>query len=173
MAEEMVSRESALENVLIMVERLAFLHYAFVKTLEDEFSGETAKRVAEAAIDEYGRLAASSATERIEAQGLGVTLANFKYGKDLPSMGWRAAPIEMPGDKPAGKISKITYCPLAETWQRLGPAGRRIGRMYCGIDQAKYKAYGKGYRCFHDKNALDGDDCCIIRVELDEPENES
>ncbi|MDR3354456.1 MAG: L-2-amino-thiazoline-4-carboxylic acid hydrolase [Synergistaceae bacterium] len=165
MDKEMVSGDLALENVLIMAERIAFLHYSFVKTLEDEFSEEEAKRLTLKAIDEYGRLTANSATEKIEAQGLDLTLANYRYGKDLPSVGWKAVPIEMPEDKPDGKISKIVSCPLAVAWQKLGEDGRRIGRLYCWIDQMKYKAYGKGYRCFHDKNVLDGDDCCIVRVE--------
>lgn len=51
---------------------------------------------------------------------------NFRYGKDLPSVGWEYTPIAMPEDKPAGKISKITYCPLAATWKKL-PDGCRLG----------------------------------------------
>lgn len=98
-----------------------------------------------------------------------MTLMNFRYGKDLPSVGWEYTPIAMPEDKPAGKISKITYCPLAATWKKL-PDGCRLGRYYCWIDQMKYKHYGRGYHCFHDKNAMDGDECCIIRCELREPE---
>lgn len=70
----------------------------------------------------------------------------------------------MPDDKPCGKISKITLCPLAEVWKKLGEDGIRLGRMYCYVDQAKFGAYGKGYECVHDKNTLDGDECCVIRV---------
>lgn len=171
MNEEIVSRELALENVLIMAERLALLHYAFAKTLEQELSEEAAKTLTLKAIDEYGRLAAKAAMEKVEIQGLKPTLSNYKHGKDLPSMGWKSGPIEMPADKPNGKISKITYCPLADIWGKLGMDGKRLGRLYCWVDQAKYKAYGKGYRCFHDKNVLDGDSCCIIRVEPDGPED--
>jgi hypothetical protein len=171
MSEEIVSRELALENVLIMAERLALLHYAFAKTLEQELPEEAAKRLTLKAIDEYGRLAAKSVMEKIDGQRLKPTLSNFKHGKDLPSMGWKFVPIAMPAEKPKGKISKITYCPLADTWAKLGADGERLGRLYCGVDQAKYKAYGKGYRCFHDQNALDGDGCCIIRVEQDGPED--
>lgn len=172
MSEEVVSKELALENVLIMAERLALLHYAFAKTLEQEFSEKTAKILILKAIGEYGRLAAASATEKLKEQDRKITLANYKYGKDLPSMGWETEPVEMPADKPAGKISKITYCPLADTWQKLVPDGKRLGRLYCLIDQAKYETYGKGYRCFHDKNVLDGDGHCIIRVELDTLEDD-
>ncbi|QAT48360.1 hypothetical protein EQM14_00395 [Caproiciproducens sp. NJN-50] len=166
MVEEQVSGEKAVENVLIMAERLAFLHYAFAKTLEDALPKETAETLIRSAIEKYGQLAAESVMENLKQQGLKPTLKNFKYGKDLPSMGWKFVPMEMPADKPEGKISKITYCPMAEAWKKLGPDGVRLGKRYCQIDQEKYKAYGKGYKCFHDRNTMDGDDCCVIRVEL-------
>ncbi len=124
----------------------------------------------EKAILEYGRLAAEAVTQKLEEQGLAPTLANYRLGKDLPSMGWDYGPIGMPPEKPHGKISKVTRCPLAEVWKSLGEEGLRLGRYYCWVDQAKYAAYGKGYRCLHDKNTMDGDDCCVIRVELEAPE---
>ena len=169
MSEETMPREKAVEDVRIMAERMAFLHYAFAKTLSEMLSAVEADHLTRMAIEEYGRLAAASVTEHLEEQGKPVTLMNFRYGKDLPSVGWEYTPIAMPEDKPAGKISKITYCPLAATWKKL-PDGCRLGRYYCWIDQMKYKHYGRGYHCFHDKNAMDGDECCIIRCELREPE---
>ncbi|MEA4871507.1 MAG: L-2-amino-thiazoline-4-carboxylic acid hydrolase [Synergistaceae bacterium] len=171
MIEETVSQKQATENVLIMAERLAFLYYAFAKTLEDELSSDKAKILTLKAIDMYGRLAAESAAQQLEIQGLETTLENFKFGKDLPSAGWESAKIEKPADKPCEKISKITFCPLADSWKKLGDDAKRLGRLYCGVDQAKFKAYGKGYLCFHDKNVLDGDDYCIIRVTSDDSQN--
>lgn len=44
----------------------------------------------------------------------------------------------------------------------------KIGYIYCYVDQAKYEGYNKELKCFHDKNVLDGDDCCIIRVQKPE-----
>lgn len=170
MNEEFVSKESALENIMIMAERLAFLHYSFAKTLEEELSAELAEELISKSIVEYGRLAAVFAMERITDQGLETTLANYKHGKDLPSMGWKFSPMDLPSDKPKGKMTKVLYCPLAEIWGKLGADGERLGRLYCGVDQAKYKSYGKGYKCFHDKNILDGDDYCVIRVEQGESE---
>ena len=111
MCETTVSKELAVENVLIMAERLAFLHYAFAKTLEEELSPEKADKLTRKAIDKYGQLAAESAMKKIESQDLETTLLNFKHGKDLPSMGWQTAPIDKPNDRPCEKISKITYCP--------------------------------------------------------------
>lgn len=167
---EQIAREKALEDINILVERMALLHFAYARTLERELPPEQAKELTEKAILEYGRLAAEAVTRKLEEQGLPPTLANYRLGKDLPSMGWDYGPIGMPPEKPYGKISKVTRCPLAEVWKELGEEGRRLGRCYCRVDQAKYAAYGKGYRCLHDQNAMDGDDCCVIRVELEAPE---
>ena len=168
-----MSREqnTCVEDVRIMAERLAFLHYAYAKTITEHLPQPLADQLIEVAIDAYGKLAADSVMKTLHAQGLEPVVMNYKYGKDLPSVGWDYEPAVMPEDKPYGKVSKITRCPLAETWKELGEEGKRLGRRYCHVDQAKYKAYGKGYRCVHDKNTLDGDDCCIIRVELDGPDD--
>lgn len=170
MREERIPKERALEDINILIERLALLHVAYARTLERELPPERAKELTEKAILEYGRLAAEAVTQKLEEQGLAPTLANYRLGKDLPSMGWDYGPIGMPPEKPHGKISKVTRCPLAEVWKSLGEEGLRLGRYYCWVDQAKYAAYGKGYRCLHDKNTMDGDNCCVIRVELEAPE---
>ena len=107
-----------------------FLHYAFAKTLSEMLSAEEADHLTRMAIEEYGRLAAASVTEHLEEQGKPVTLMNFRYGKDLP-LWLEYTPIAMPEDKPAGKISKITYCPLAATWKKL-PDGCRLADTTAG-----------------------------------------
>ena len=40
MSEETMPREKAVEDVRIMAERMAFLHYAFAKTLSEMLSAE-------------------------------------------------------------------------------------------------------------------------------------
>lgn len=153
------------ENVLIMVERLAFLHYAFAKAISDALPSPQAEELIHTAIRTYGQLTADSVTKKLQEQGMEPKLKNYKYGKDLPSVGWEISPMEMPAGKAAGKISKVNFCPLAKIWKNLGDDGIRLGRAYCYVDQEKYRAYGKGYQCFHDQNTLDGADCCVIRVE--------
>lgn len=161
---ESKSKDRALEDVLIMTERLALLHYAFAKTLDEELPPEQARELTEKAIKLYGHIAAENAMKRIAELGLEPTLENYKYGGDLPSRGWEYAPAEKPKDLPCVGISKITFCPLGECWKKLGEDGRRLGRFYCWVDQAKYEAYGCGYGCVHDTNTLEGDDFCTIRV---------
>lgn len=170
MKEEFVTKESAVNDVRVMAERMAFLHFAFCDTLEKELGQEIASVLIKKSIEEYGKLAADAVMENLAEKGIKPELLNFRYGNDLPSLGWEYEPIQMPEDKPAGKICKVTHCPLADTWKSLGPDGVRLGRYYCNIDQMKYKAYGVGYPCHHDKNTLDGDDCCIIRCEYGDAE---
>ena len=170
MKEEFVTKESAVKDVRVMAERMAFLHFAFCDTLEKELGREKADVIIKKSIEEYGKLAADAVMDTLAEKGMKPELLNYKYGNDLPSIGWEFGPVQMPADKPAGKISKITYCPLAATWKKLGKDGIRLGRYYCYIDQMKYKAYGPGYPCYHDKNILEGDDCCIIRCEYGDSE---
>ena len=66
MSEETMPREKAVEDVRIMAERMAFLHYAFAKTLSEMLSAEEADHLTRMAIEEYGRLAAASVTEHLE-----------------------------------------------------------------------------------------------------------
>jgi hypothetical protein len=166
--EEKVSKESAIKNIYIMAERLAYIHYAFAKTLVDEFGEEQGRAIASKAIEKYGSIVAEIAQKNLETQGLEPILENYK---DLPSWGWDFVPVELPPEKPYGFSNKLENCPLANVWKNFGKDAESLGRIYCYVDQAKYGAFGKGYRCIHDKNILDGDEYCIIRVELDGPED--
>lgn len=160
---DMVLRETAEEDVSILTERIALLYYSFVQTLLDELGENQTEEITKKAIAAYGTICGARTAEKVLSQGLEPTLENYGRGKDLPSMGWKKGPFPIPEGLPEGTASKVEYCPFAEHWKDLDFA--RWGRLYCGVDQAKYAAYGKGYRCVHDKNTLDGDGCCIIRTE--------
>ena len=160
---DMVPRETAEEDVSILTERIALLYYSFVQALLGELGEERTREITKKAIASYGTICGARTAEKVVARGLEPTLENYGKGKDLPSMGWKKAPCSIPEGLPEGTASKVEYCPFAEHWKDMDFAA--WGRLYCGVDQAKYAAYGKGYRCVHDKNTLDGDDCCIIRTE--------
>ena len=168
MIEEKVSKELAIKNIYIMVERLAYIHYAFAKTLVEELGEDRGREIASRAIEKYGATVAGIVQKNLEGQGVEPILENYK---DLPSWGWDFAPVEPPPERPYGLSSKVTNCPLARAWKDLGKEAESLGRLYCRVDQAKYGAFGKGYLCVHDQNILDGDEYCIIRVELDGPED--
>ena len=154
------------KSVAILAERIALLHYAFVRTLIDELGEVTAEELTKRAIRTYGTLSGKRTEERVRSLGLPPVLENFQKGGDLPAVGWKKSPCPIPEGLPGGSAGKVEYCPLAKHWKDLG--FERWGRLYCGVDQAKYEAYGKGYTCVHDRNMLDGDDFCIVRVERGE-----
>jgi hypothetical protein len=63
-----------------------------------------------------------------------------------------------------GPRRRVTYCPLAATWQALG--FESLGRLYCGVDQAKYRAYNAQAELVHTCNVLDGDPYCEFDIRL-------
>ncbi|HHV42501.1 MAG TPA: L-2-amino-thiazoline-4-carboxylic acid hydrolase [Clostridiaceae bacterium] len=147
-----------LRDVHIMAERLAILYYRMVKNIIAEVGEERAEELVKKIIWEYGTDCGLNARKHVESLGEEAKLENFHLGNDLPSVGWTL------------EDDRILYCPFADTWKKLD--FEKWGRLYCFVDQAKYEGYNPDLRCFHDKNVLDGDDYCIIRVE--EPnENES
>ena len=158
--------KSAEEDVAILTERIALLYYAFVKKMAEELGEEHAIEITKAAINEYGSITGQEAERKVRELKFAPVIANYAKGKDLPSRGWKKGPQELAPDQPAGKAHRVDYCPFASAWKKLG--FERLGRYYCYVDQAKYAAYGKGYKCVHDKNLCDGDECCIIRVETEE-----
>lgn len=165
---ETVTKEFAEEEVGILAERIALLHYCFVDTLVQELGEEEAIAITQKAIERYGRIAGKQVEGKVIAMGLEPTLANYAKGRELPTLCWKKQPCDIPPGKPQGKAHRVDYCPFASTWKELD--FERLGRLYCGVDQAKYSAYGKGHVCVHDKNLCDGDDCCIVRVERNEGE---
>lgn len=161
----MVTQETAEEGIAILAERIALLYYSFVKTLMEDMGEEKTEELTRKVILTYGSMSGERTAEKVLAQGLPPTLENYGKGKDLPGIGWENAPFPISKGLPDGIAHKTTYCPFAKHWKELN--FEKWGRLYCHVDQAKYAAYGKGYKCVHDKNILDGDDCCIIRLEYD------
>lgn len=168
MQEEKISLEQAKEDVLIMADRLASLYYFMVNSILEDVDEETAERIVRRAIQKYGLDCGELARKKVEALGLPATLQNYRKGKDLPSLGWERTPL--PLDSPDETASRVTFCPLADRWKKLG--FEKWGRMYCYIDQAKYSGYSSRLTCCHDKNQLDGDDCCIVRIISEPPREE-
>lgn len=160
MQEEKIPLEQAKEDVLIMAERLASLYYFMVNSILEDVDEQTAEQIVRRAIEQYGLNCGELARRKVEALGLPATLQNYKKGKDLPSLGWEKHPLAL--NVPGEVASEVTFCPLASQWKELG--FEKWGRMYCCIDQAKYRGYCSQLTCFHDKNQLDGDDCCIVRI---------
>ena len=156
MAEETISKEQAVRDVLSFVKRAAMLHYSFSKTLIEEFGEEKGKQLIQKAVETYRTLVGEQVKADTLDKGLELRLEN--YQEDLPSVGWQAERVLVDGE-PRGRVH---VCPLANVWKDLGAP--EIGRFYCFVDQAKYKAYNPDFECVHVKNMLDGDPYCDIAV---------
>jgi hypothetical protein len=153
---EKITQEEATRQVLSIVNRMALLHYSFAKTLVRELGGKKGKEMARKAIDFYGKQVGKQVREKTKAKGLETLLEN--YQEDLPLLGWNMEKIVVGGEPRL----RIHACNLAKAWNDLGAPS--LGRLYCYMDQAKYKAFNPDLECVHVKNTLDGDPCCELAI---------
>ncbi len=154
--DNMVPKDEAEEQVLIMARRLALIYHHAAEVLVERYGEETAKEILLDIIQRYGVECGNSIKAKVEELELPLTLENFNAGTDLPKWGWRADEVIC---EDGVKRKRVTYCPLAEVWKEKGTEA--LGRIYCYVDQAKYETYN-GTRCKHLKNVLDDDDCCLF-----------
>jgi hypothetical protein len=153
---EMVSKREARQQVLSIINRMALLHYCFSKTLVEELGEKKGKAVIRKAIDRYGEEVGKKVKEKTLAKDL-ETLPQH-YQEDLPALGWALEKVVVEGEPRA----RVATCHLAEAWNELGAPD--LGRLYCNMDQAKYKAYNRELECVHVRNILDGDPYCELAV---------
>lgn len=151
-----ISNEQALKEVLSIIKRTAMLHYSYARTLIEELGEERGKEVILKAIQFYGEKVGSKVKEETLAKGLDLLVEN--YQEDLPTLGWEIEKVIVEGEP----RSRIKVCYLANVWKELGVP--EIGRLYCYVDQAKYRAYNPNLECVHTKNILSGDQYCELAV---------
>ena len=156
MKEQTISRKQALKEVVSMIRRTALLHYAYAKILMEEFGEAKGKELIRKAIESYGTEVGNKVKEETMAKGLNLFVEN--YQEDLPSLGWETERVVVDGEPRA----RVHSCPLADVWREVGAI--EIGRLYCYVDQAKFKAYNPNLECVHEKNILQGDPCCELAV---------
>ena len=142
--------------------------YFMVESILEDVDEEIAERIVRRAIQRYGLDCGEQVRKKVETMGLPVTLKNYRLGKDLPSLGWEKESV--PLEDPNAVASQVNFCPLADRWKKLG--FEKWGRIYCCIDQAKYRSYSDQLTCYHDKNQLDGDSYCVVRVVSGPPQEE-
>jgi hypothetical protein len=155
---EMLTQEEATRQVLSIVNRMALLHYSYGKTLIRELGAKKGKEITRKAIDFYGRQVGKQVHAKTMAKGLETRLEN--YQEDLPLLGWNMEKVVVDGEP---RI-RIYDCNLAKAWNALGDPA--LGRLYCRMDQAKYRAYNPKLECVHEKNTLDGDPCCELAIRV-------
>jgi hypothetical protein len=150
------------QEVQLMARRTALLHYYFSKAIVDKLGAEEGKKLVEEAIWAYGQHCGRAVREGVEEMGLPITDENFDQVRDLPRVGWETGTITLENGE---ERPIVTHCPLAATFQALGPQGVELGRLYCHVDQAKYHACDPEKEFVHARNVLDGDPYCefVIR----------
>ena len=156
---DVITKEEASRQVKSMITRAALIHYAFSRVLVNELGEKKGKTLAKKAALLYGKLVGKRVKEKTLAKGLPLTRENFQ--DDLPGLGWADRErVEVEGEERA----RAYTCPLAEVWKELGAPD--LGRIYCLVDQAKYRAYNPDLQCVHVKNVLDGDPYCELAVRV-------
>jgi hypothetical protein len=110
----------------------------------------------------YGEHVGRSVRQEVEAMGLPNDVENYGKVSDLPSVGWEGEVAETEG----GPRHRALYCPLAAVWKELG--SEELGRLYCFVDQAKYRAFNPRAALIHTCNVLDGDPYCEFDIRLEE-----
>jgi len=158
MTEHTGSRLNAesVRQVELALRRLALLHHAFSETLVRELGDKAGEELIREAVAAYGRRIGKEAAVR--ARGLGRSLEPENFVDDLPSDAWRVETVQVEGEDRV----RVHHCPLAAEWLRWGDPA--LARLYCGVDQAKIKAFNPEYEYVHVKNLLDGDPYCELAV---------
>jgi hypothetical protein len=159
--DQTITLEECTQDVRRMATRTALLYHYFVTTLIDHLGEAEARALTAEAIQRYGEHIGKTVRRGVEQMGLSNAAENFKRFADLPSVGWEGEVVETSH----GPRQRITYCPLAAVWQELG--AEEFGRMYCHVDQAKYRAFNPSARLVHTANVLDGDSYCEFDIQLD------
>jgi hypothetical protein len=161
-----IPREQCVEDVRRMAERTALLYHYFVTTLNEHLGEEQARTLVAEAIRRYGEHVGRAVREGVEEMGLSNDIENYRRHPDLPSVGWEG----MVAETEQGPRRRVLYCPLAAVWKELD--AEQWGRMYCYVDQAKYRAFNPRARLVHTCNVLDGDPYCEFDLQLEEDAGE-
>jgi hypothetical protein len=151
MSKEKISKSDATEQVVSMCRRLAQLYISFAKTLVEQLGQQRGRELILQAISRYGQGIGQMIRQKVEAQGLPLTIENYRKFSDLPSLGFTSKSFIAGGER----RTRIDECILASVWKELGE--EELGRLYCFVDQAKIEAYNPGFQYIHLKNSLDSD----------------
>lgn len=150
-----VAKSEAVAAVRQMGRMLAAFYYHLARQLIDELGEDKAAALLRRAVASYGADRGSRHRDKVAAAGFGGEPADYVRLPDLPPFAWEAASVA-DGENPTHV--RITYCPFAEYWKERDFAA--IGRIYCGVDQAKYGAFHPDADLVHLKNVLAGDEYC-------------
>ena len=149
--------EQAEKEVKLASRRIALLHLAYARTLENKL-GEEGLSLAASAIKEYGRMIGEEVRDKVLEAGLSPTPENYGSGnsRNLPNIGMHQGVEE--SEEEGQKRIKAHGCEMAKVWAERNED--KLGRLYCYVDPAKYMAYNPEFKLAHMKALPDGDDYC-------------
>lgn len=154
--EEMITKEEALRQIRLSLQRAALLYHYFAETLVNDLGEERGKELIRKAVDAYGAHIGKDARLKAEGKELPLTPKNFE--SDLPTLAWQTEKVSVGGEDRV----RVHECPLAKEWLELGEGKK--ARPYCFVDQAKMRAFNPDYEYVHVKNILDGDPYCELVI---------
>lgn len=158
----MIPFDEAKQEVEVTSRRIALLHLSYAKTLIEELGEEKGIELIAKAIEDYGTRIGKKTREDVLNLGLKPDPKNFGAGRSLrlPKFGMheRRETVEV-----GGEPRRRAYgCVLAKLWKEYGE--EKIGRLYCDVDIAKYRAYNPDYELVHIRTIPDGDEYCEFAV---------
>ena len=155
MAEDLISKNEAKQQVRQMGRMMASLYYHLGQEITAVVGKDKAKEILNRAVWNYGVERGRQQKAKVVNAGYEPIPENYSKVPDLPSLGWDVEKIET-GENPTQV--RITYCPFAEVWKEK--EFTELGRIYCTVDQAKYKGFHPDSELVHLRNVLDGECCC-------------
>ena len=163
------SQEEVREIVDKMARTLALLYYHLSQEVVGDF-GSAGEEAIRRGVIKYGEARGVKIREEVLAKGLPLTVENLSKFYDLPlPLAWQSEKVR---DEENYLEKKVTYCPFAEEWKRLG--AERLGRIYCEQDFSMRKAYNQELDFQQFTNVLNHDPHChtILQVRKKEHKEE-
>lgn len=154
-AEKTYTQAEVREIVDKMARTLAMLYYFMGDEVTAEF-GSDGEEAVRRAIHKYGEARGQKIREKVLAEGLPLTVENLSKFYDLPlPLAWVSEKIKVETNC---LEKKVTYCPFAEEWKKLG--GEKLGLIYCEQDLYMRKGYNTDFDLQQFTNVLSGDADC-------------
>ena len=159
-AEKTFTQDEVREIVDCMARTLAMLHFYLGREVTEAF-GAAGEEAIRQGILKYGEARGRKIREEVLSRGLPLTVENLSKFYDLPlPLAWVSEKVRVEENH---LEKKVTYCPFAEEWKRLG--GEALGLIYCEQDLSMRRGYNPDFDLTQFTNVLSGDPHCHTIVQ--------
>ena len=160
----MIPETEARDQVRQAVRMMAALYYHMGNNIIGALGEEEGRKLIAKAVAEYGEERGAAHREAVLAATGRAEPFDYVNKGDLPRLGWDTA---VPADQENPTHKLVLHCPLAAYWREKGFA--ETGAVYCGVDQAKYRAFHPDAELVHLRNLQWGDECCEMVCRVRKP----